>query len=519
MTETARSGIEARNGARDGAATVPGVRCRFPRPFRLVSAGGAAWVIAERPLQLLRVHAAAARLLGELRANPDVAEALRRVAGLHREAAIVFLERLSDEGLVELRWSLPDELLPSVSVIVPVRNRPGPLAACLEAVSRLDYPRERLEVIVVDDASTDETPSRAEAWRDRLPLRVLRMARRIGAAECRNRGALVAQGEILAFTDSDCLPHPRWLRELVPEFVRPGVVAVGGAVVPADESSWLDRYEAVASPLMHGWEAARVRPRGAVPYLVTANLLVRRQAFVEAGGFARIHPGEDVDLVWRLCERGGRVLYRPNGIVRHDHRDRLWPFATRRASYATSEVVLVQRHPAYRHAVVIPVAILASVLSVVAARVRRRRACATLAVVPFVVDLVLAAGRGRALGAPVPTATVVRAELRGTLAALYWIGRTVSRYFAWPLSLAGTLLRSKGAGRWLLALAWGSLLATASADFVRKRPRLDPLRFVLAHVLDDLANNAGLLAGCLRYRTLRPLQVELRLYWPRINRA
>ena len=494
---------------------LPGVTAHCRLRAQLIEQNDGIWLLAERPLRLLRVHPRVVPLLRALQSDPAVERALRAARGLSWEAAIAFLERLSDEGLAQLTWSVPDDLLPTVSVVVPVRNRPAQLEACLAALARLDYPVDRLEVIVVDDASSDDTASRATAWSGRLPLRVLRLPERVGAAECRNRGAQVARGEILAFTDSDCLPHPSWLRELAPEFVRPSVVAVGGAVVPADETSWLDRYEAVESPLTHGWEPARVQPRGAVPYLVTANMLVRRQALLAAGGFARIHPGEDVDLVWRLCARGGRVLYRPQGVVAHDHRDRLWPFLVRRASYASSEVVLVQRHPRYRHTTVVPVALVFSVAWAVCCWRRRWRGLAPLALIPAVADLVAAVRSTRGSGAPVPTLTLLRAEVRGTLAALYWLGRTVSRYYSWPALLAGGALRHRALGRWLAGTAGLGLAATALTDYVRKRPRLDPVRFVLAHLLDDLANNAGLLLGCLRHRTLHPLLVELRLYWPR----
>ncbi len=489
------------------------LECRLAPSVQFVREGDAVWVLAERPLRLLRLQSKVAPLLEGLRHDPDVRRVLGMVPDVTWESAVALLERLSDEGLVELRWIVPDDRLPTVSVVIPVRNRPEHLRACLAAVDRLDYPRDRMEVIVVDDASSDETAACAEHWSGVWPLRVVRMPQPVGAAECRNQGAAVARGVVLAFTDSDCRPHPRWLRELVPEFVRPNVVAVGGAVLPADDDTWLDRYEAVESPLMHGWVPARVRPRGAVPYLVTANMLVRRQALIALGGFAPIHPGEDVDLVWRLCERGGRVLYRPSGIVFHDHRDRLWPFLQRRAAYATSEVVLVERHPQYRHALVVPVAMLASLSTVPCIR-RFGLRVLSFALGPLVADLLLAAAQGKKRRLPLSGATLVRAELRGTLAALYWLCGTIARYYSWPLILAGSLLRRRG-GRTLLAVAVASLLVTAATDHVRKRPPLDPFRFVVAHVLDDLANNAGLLLGCLRQRTLRPLAVELRLYWPR----
>lgn len=137
--------------------------------------------------------------------------------------------------------------------------------------------------------------------------------------------------------------------------------------------------------------------------------------------------------------------------------------------------------------------------------------------VPLLADLVAAVSSVRRSGAHLPVRTLVRAELRGMLAATYWLGGTISRYYTWPLLTLGAVLRRRPLGRWLTLVAWSSLIATAGADYARKRPRLDPFRFVFGHILDDLANNVGLLFGCVRYRTLRPLLVELRLYWPRFR--
>lgn len=103
--------------------------------------------------------------------NPDVEQALRTVPGLRREMALELLERFADEGLVRLEWSVPEDVLPPVTVVIPVRNRPRQLQACLAALERLDYPRDRLEVLVVDDASTDETPERCGVVRAAPPAR------------------------------------------------------------------------------------------------------------------------------------------------------------------------------------------------------------------------------------------------------------------------------------------------------------------------------------------------------------
>jgi hypothetical protein len=142
-----------------------------------------------------------------------------------------------------------------------------------------------------------------------------------------------------------------------------------------------------------------------------------------------------------------------------------------------------------------------------------------LAMLPLLADVLVAFQRIRRLRAPVSLGELVLAELRGMLVAFYWMGRTISRYYSWPVLVAGVIFRRRGFGRWLSVLVGASLLGTASVDYIRKRPSLDPVRFLLAHLCDDLANNSGLLVGCLRSGTIRPLLVELSLYWPRVEKS
>lgn len=124
-------------------------------------------------------------------------------------------------------------------MIVPVRNRPEDIQACLDSLTVLDYPAEKLEIIVVDDASEDNTPEVVEQYPD---VRLLRMTRHRQASLCRNRAAEIARGEILAFIDSDCLADPAWLKELVPAFLDPSLGALGGLV----DAAWEEKGSAIA---------------------------------------------------------------------------------------------------------------------------------------------------------------------------------------------------------------------------------------------------------------------------------
>ncbi len=119
------------------------------------------------------------------------------------------------------------------SIVVPTYGRPRALAACLAALARLTYPRERFEVIVVDDGGDADLAAAVEPARERIDLTLLR-CRHGGAAAARNRGAERARGRYLAFTDDDCAPEPKWLTALDARLAGFGGAAlVGGRTVNA----------------------------------------------------------------------------------------------------------------------------------------------------------------------------------------------------------------------------------------------------------------------------------------------
>ncbi|MGE5842808.1 MAG: glycosyltransferase, partial [Deltaproteobacteria bacterium] len=221
-----------------------------------------------------------------------------------------FLDSLVFKGYLE-HQDLPSlHEFPSVSVIVPVRNRAEEIAGCLESLLRLCYPLEKLDLIVVDDASEDRTPEVVSGF----PVHLISMAKRSQASSCRNAGAQQAKGEILAFIDSDCQADTLWLRELVPSFREGRVGVVGGGVDSVLTAKTLDRYEKVKSPLNMGPWLKRSQPTDRSLYVPSCNLLTRKDLFKELGGFrAELHVGEDVDYCWRVQDRGHDVEYRPKG--------------------------------------------------------------------------------------------------------------------------------------------------------------------------------------------------------------
>jgi mycofactocin system glycosyltransferase len=459
---------------------------------RLQRAGGGAFVVRERPLTIVQVRPAALRLLNRLRAGEEVALATPRPAELR------LLRHLADLSLVTLRVDVAER--PSVTVVVPVRDRPGELAACLASLRAVRYPGRLLDIVVVDDGS-----ARPPVVPD--DVRLLRLPASLGPAGARNAGARAARGDVLAFVDSDCLVDPGWLEALVPELDDPEVAAVGGRIAAASERSWLERYEAVRSPLDLGPARAAAGPGRPVPYLVTANLVVRRADFEEVGGFdERLRWGEDVELCWRLHRAGRRLVYEPAGRVRHRHRDGVRAFASTRASYARSEAALLARHPEGERWLAFSPGAGAAALGILGALLGRPRLLAAGALA-LAVETVVTASRLAPLG--VPRRRAVRALLRGHATGLYWAARQLTRYYGLPLAVAA-LSCKPARGRLVLALA-GIWAAPAVADWRRLRPRQSMPAFLAAQLLDDTAYQYGLLHSCWRGATLLPLRLRLRL--------
>jgi mycofactocin glycosyltransferase len=466
--------------------------CRLAAGVRFRRAGGSVFVVRERPLTILQVRPAALRLLNRLRVDEEVTLTDPRPAELR------LLRHLADLSLVTLRAEAGAP--PAVTIVIPVRDRPGELAACLTSLRGLRYPRRLLEVVVVDDGSA-RPPAVPHG------VRLLRLPASLGPAGARNAGARAARGDLLAFVDSDCLADPGWLEALVPELADPEVGAVGGRVLAASERSWLERYEAVRSPLDLGPSRAAAGPGRPVSYLVTANLVVRRADFEGAGGFdERLRWGEDVDLCWRLHRARRRLVYQPAGQVRHRHRDGLRAFASTRASYARSEAALLARHPEGERWLAFSPGGAAAALGALGALLGRPRLLAA-GVLVLAVETAATACRLTPLG--VPRRRAVPALLRGHVTGLYWAARQLTRYYGLPLAVAALSYRPARV-RLVLALA-GIWAAPAMADWRRLRPRQSMPAFLAAQLLDDTAYQYGLLHSCWRAATLLPLRVRLRL--------
>jgi GT2 family glycosyltransferase len=225
---------------------------------------------------------------------------------------------------------------PSVSVIVCAYNAAGTIDDCLSALGRIDYPH--VEVIVVDDGSSDDTAARTLAypW-----ARLIRVANG-GLSAARNIGLHAATGDIVVYVDADVRVEPSWLGYLVQPFASPGVAAVGGPnVVPADDGWFAQCVARAPGAPNHVLLDDRV-----AEHVPGCNLAIRREALLEIGGFDPIflRAGDDVDVCWRLQERGGQVTFSPAALVWHHHRGSLRAYWRQQLGYGEGEAWLRLRH-------------------------------------------------------------------------------------------------------------------------------------------------------------------------------
>jgi GT2 family glycosyltransferase len=201
-----------------------------------------------------------------------------------------------------------------ISVVVAARDAAGELDRCLASLLDIDFPVGRYELLVVDSGSKDRT---AEVIK-RCPVRYLHEpSPRVSAA--RNAGIRASRGDVVAFTDPDCLVSKQWLSELANAFADPEAGAVAGAIVPFPPRTYAELY--AARRRSHSQERAMSHPLR--PFAMTPNLAFRREILDRVGLFdTRFRGGgwEDADLCWRFAEHGGRIRYAPRAIVFHRYR-------------------------------------------------------------------------------------------------------------------------------------------------------------------------------------------------------
>ena len=226
---------------------------------------------------------------------------------------------------------------PRVSVVVCSYNAERTMEACLASLEHLNYPD--YEVIVVNDGSTDRTLEIAECF---PYARIISQANK-GLSVARNVGAEAATGEIVAYTDSDCVADPDWLTYLVATMERKQLVACGGPNFPPPEDSLVPSAVAV-SP---GGPTHVLLTDETAEHIAGCNMAFRRDALLALGGFDPVYraAGDDVDICWRFQDAGHTIGFSPAAIVWHFRRNTVSAYLGQQRGYGKAEALVYAKHP------------------------------------------------------------------------------------------------------------------------------------------------------------------------------
>jgi GT2 family glycosyltransferase len=226
------------------------------------------------------------------------------------------------------------------TVIIPVYNEAQTLGDCLASLVRQAEQHQGIEIIVVDDGSTDNTADLAPGFPGVRWLRQIRQ----GPAAARNRGAREARGEIILFTDGDCIPLDNWLEEMLAPFQQaPDIIGVKGAYITHQRAlmarfvqiEYEDKYDKLAAPAY-------------IDFIDTYSAGYRRQMFLKVGGFDQEFPvacAEDVELSYRLANLGCKLVFNPNAKVIHRHPDSLADYLKKKYKFAYWRMLSLKKHP------------------------------------------------------------------------------------------------------------------------------------------------------------------------------
>ncbi len=248
----------------------------------------------------------------------------------------------------EVRSSGRVQSVPFVSVVIPTFNRTKALTRCLEGLATQTYPKDRFEVVVVDDGGSTDLEEGLPRGAFPGYTRLLRQPNQ-GPAAARNLGAREARGDILAFTDDDCRPRSPWISALVETIVREPKAMVGGRVVNGLSSNL---YAQASQDLVSFLYEYFPRTRALRPFFTTNNVGVRRTSFLDIGGFDesfRFSAGEDRDLSERWAAEIGPLRVVEGAVVEHFH-DLTFPrFIRQHHTYGRGAITLARRREERGH--------------------------------------------------------------------------------------------------------------------------------------------------------------------------
>ncbi len=229
-------------------------------------------------------------------------------------------------------------MLSKVSIVIPGHNCAKTIQDTLRACTNQNYSKDLLEVVFVDDGSSDDTGEIVK----KFPVKYF-WQNQGGPAKARNRGWKEAGGDIIFFTDSDCIPDKNWVPLLLNNFDIENIGAVGG-------SYGISNFNNILASCIHAEIMYRHKnmPRD-TKALGSYSLAIPRKILEELGGFNEAYStssAEDNDLSYRLFEKGYKLFFEPGTLVYHRHPEKLMPYLRHQFRHGFWRMKLYREHPA-----------------------------------------------------------------------------------------------------------------------------------------------------------------------------
>ena len=226
------------------------------------------------------------------------------------------------------------------SVIVPTYKRPHKLIKLLEALTKQTFPKDRFEVIVVDDVGDILLNTIAAPFQRALNLTLV-CQENAGPAAARNHGTSFAKGTFLAFTDDDCRPAPGWLQAMAEALEQSPKSLCGGRTLNAlIKNPFSQATQALADYVYENYKP----PDNVGSFFLSNNLALPRKEFLKMGGFdSSLRFGEDRELCRRWIWQGGALIFIPEALVYHSHPLRFTSFLRLHFLYGTGTVQFKKR--------------------------------------------------------------------------------------------------------------------------------------------------------------------------------
>jgi glycosyltransferase involved in cell wall biosynthesis len=226
--------------------------------------------------------------------------------------------------------------MPRVSVIVPIYNGERTVEECVESILAVSFPRNDFELLLIDNASSDSTSTILDRYLDRATIL---HERKRGPAAARNRGLKNANGDIVVFTDADCVVDRDWLSRIIAPLDDAAVGIVGGTILAMKPCNAVEEF----GERIHDHQMAI--EYYSPPYAITMNWASRRSVIEKVGPFdEELLRCEDCDLAYRVVKAGYRIVHEPAAMVYHRNEQTLAGLIAEGYAHGYHSIPLLTKH-------------------------------------------------------------------------------------------------------------------------------------------------------------------------------